>query len=108
MKAEYIAGSEAAEEISWLCRLIQEVCTCKISTTVLWIDNASAVKLVHNPEFHKRLKHIDVRYHFIREKLEEGIFKVKHIAGKNQIADILTNSLCRPRFEILRDLLVFF
>ncbi|KAG5890546.1 hypothetical protein JTB14_028297 [Gonioctena quinquepunctata] len=96
-------GSEAAKEISWLCRLIQEVCTCKISTPVLWIDNASAVKLVHNPEFHKLSKHIDVRYHFIREKVEEGIFKVKHIAGENQIVDILTKPLCRLRFEIFRD-----
>ncbi|KAG5868680.1 hypothetical protein JTB14_006567 [Gonioctena quinquepunctata] len=108
MEAEYIAGSEAAKEISWLCHLIQKVCTCKISTPVLWIDNASAVKLVHNPEFHKRSKHIDVRYHFIREKVEEGIFKVKHIAGENQIADILTKPLCRLRFEILRDLLGVF
>ncbi|KAG5878499.1 hypothetical protein JTB14_035173 [Gonioctena quinquepunctata] len=81
MEAEYIAGSEAAKEISWLCRLIQGVSP--------------------HPEFHKRSKHIDVCYQSITEKVEEGIFKVKHFAGENQIADILTKPLCRPRFEIL-------
>ena len=69
---------------------------------LLRIDNLSAVKLVHNPVYHKRSKHIDVRYHFVREKCEEGQLLVKHVCGQEQLADILTKPLAKDRFEKLR------
>lgn len=74
----------------------------------LLIDNASAIKLAKNPEFHKRSKHIEVRHHFVREKYNEGIIDLEHVDGKNQIADVMTKPLTRIRFEILRDMLGMF
>lgn len=99
-EAEYIAGSEAAKEIVWLRRLIEEM-TGKAIKPILRIDNSSAVKLVKNPEFHQRSKHIDIRYHFIREKVEKGVFEVCHVDGNNQKADILTKALSHERHRYL-------
>ena len=59
---------------------------------VLFIDNKSAIDLAKNPVFHGRSKHIDIRYHFIRECIERGEIIVKHITTDNQRADSLTES----------------
>ncbi|KAG5886584.1 hypothetical protein JTB14_011296 [Gonioctena quinquepunctata] len=56
------------------------------------------------PEFHERSKHIEMRYHFVREKYR-GRHQIEHIDGQKQIADIMTKPLPRIRFEILRNLL---
>jgi len=68
-------------------------------------DNQSAIKLVKNPEFHRRTKHIDVRYHYIREKFNEGLFSLEYISSKEQIADIMTKSTPRKQFNVLREML---
>jgi len=65
------------------------------------IDNQSAIKLIKNPEFHSRTKHIDVRCHFIREKFVKHEIDVKYIPSKNQLADILTKGLPRDQFKHL-------
>lgn len=77
----------------------------KMETPILYIDNQSAIKLIKNPEYHKRTKHIDVRYHFIREKYMKGKFIVDYIDTKRQEVDLFTKSLERLRFERLRDLI---
>ena len=69
------------------------------------MDNQSAIKLVHNPEFHKRTKHVDVRYHYIREKYASGDIDVYYVTSKEQIADILTKAIPCNQFEILRNML---
>ena len=69
---------------------------------MLNVDNTSALKLIKNPEFHQRNKHIDVRYHFIRDLYNKGEIDVKYIESKEQLADILTKALPKPRFEYLR------
>ena len=57
-----------------------------------YLDNQSAIKLIKNPKFHKRSRHIDVRYHFVREKHEEEFFKLNLFCTKNIIADVFTKS----------------
>ncbi|OWZ08694.1 Copia type Polyprotein [Phytophthora megakarya] len=63
------------------------------------MDNESARKLAKNPEFHRRTKHIDVRHHFIRERIEKRQIEVSHIAGANNVVDIFTKYLPRVKFE---------
>jgi len=78
-QAEYnIATSEAAKEVMWLSRLYNEIVILK-SVLKLFVDNASAIKLVRNPEFHKCTKHIDVQYHFIRERVNENQLSIEFI-----------------------------
>lgn len=61
--------------------------------------------IAKNEEFHRRTKHIDVRVHFLREKVAEGVLELEHIEGSKQPADILTKALQRQRFEHLRSLI---
>jgi hypothetical protein len=69
----------------------------------LYVDNASAVKLMKDPEFHTRSKHIEVRYCFINECYQGGRRGVKHIDGLKQLADLLTKPLDQMRVENLRN-----
>ncbi len=67
MESEYIAASDPSREVIWLRRLLHELGIEQTNPTPLLCDNESAISLTRNPESHKRSKHIDVRYHFIRE-----------------------------------------
>lgn len=101
-EAEYIAASEAIKGIIWIIQLIYSITFGKEIQPTLYIDNQSAIRLIKNPEFHKRTKHIDVRYHFIREKFEDNIFSLEFVGTEDQLADILTKPLQKDRFEKLR------
>jgi hypothetical protein len=57
------------------------------------MDNQSAMKLAKNPQFHDRTKHIEVRYHFLRRKVEEGEIELEYIPTGDQVADIMTKGL---------------
>lgn len=104
-EAEYIALSQSIQELTWLTLLISDLLETQGDTPVLYADNQSAIKLVKNPEYHKRTKHIDVRYHYIREKFSEGMFSLEYVPSKEQLADILTKPTPRPRFQELRGML---
>lgn len=101
-ESEYVAASEAIMELTWLQRLANELCHDQFEKAQFFMDNQSAEKLVKNPVFHKRSKHIDTRYHFVREKYGEGLFTLDYICTDDQTADILTKALPRKRFEFLR------
>jgi hypothetical protein len=104
-EAEYIAASTAACQAVWLSRLLGEVIGTEPKKVKLLIDNKSAIALSQNPVHHERSKHIDIRFHFIRECIEEGKVEVDHIQTEKQLADILTKSLGRTRFVELRQML---
>ncbi|KAL4123438.1 hypothetical protein QTP88_015616 [Uroleucon formosanum] len=104
-EAEYIALSQLIQELTWLTLLINDLLETQGDTPVLYADNQSAIKLVKIPEYHKRTKHIDVRYHYIREKFSEGMFSLEYVPSKEQLADILTKSIPQPRFQELREML---
>lgn len=78
-----MAACEAAKEIVWSKRLLQQL-TGTRKTAVHHMDNQSSIHLIKNPVFHKRSKHIDVRYHYTRERYEDGEFSLNHVASKNQ------------------------
>ena len=63
------------------------------------MDNKSAIELAKNPVYHERSKHIDVRYHSIREHIKNEEVWVIHVASRDQAADILTKALPRTTFE---------
>jgi len=101
-EAEIIAASEGAKELVWLKRLLSELLSdfsSKIPT--LYIDNAGAIKLAKNPEYHKRSKHIEVRHFYVRERYLKGDITIEHIDGRKQLADLLTKPIERVRFEML-------
>ena len=67
--------------------------------TIIQVDNKSAIELAKNPVNHERSKHIDVRFHFIREHVKDGRVELKHVASKDQAADILTKPLSKELFD---------
>lgn len=91
-EAEYMALSEASKEAIHLRNLLSEL-TGKLSCIIVYNDNQSALKLATNPVFHNRSKHIDVRYHFIREIIHENLINVEYLPTDEMIADILTKGL---------------
>jgi len=68
----------------------------------LRIDSKSALELSKNPVYHERSKHIDTRYHFIRECIADGAVDVSHVGTDDQLADILMKPLGRIRFVEMR------
>ncbi|BAU01802.1 hypothetical protein VIGAN_11111900 [Vigna angularis var. angularis] len=72
---------------------------------VIRVDNRSAIELAKNPVYHERSKHIDVRFHFIREKIKEGSVELEHVGTKQQIADIFTKPLPAVIFHEYRKLI---
>lgn len=102
-EAEYTAASEAVKELMWLDALIRELLPNAYLKPVLNLDNQGAMKLIKNPEYHARTKHIDVRVHFVREKFYESIFDLEYVSSDKQLADIFTKALCKDLFEKFRE-----
>ncbi|WVZ02641.1 hypothetical protein V8G54_023447 [Vigna mungo] len=88
-KAEYVAVTEARKELIWLQGLLTELRFIQ-EMSVLYSDSQSAIHLAKNSAFHSRTKHIDVRYHFIRSLLEDGVLTLRKILGSKNPADMLT------------------
>jgi hypothetical protein len=101
-EAEYIAATTAATQALWLARLLGDLLGRDAEAVELKVDSKSALALAKNPIFHKRNKHIRVRYHFIRSCLEEGSVRANYINTQDQLADFLTKSLGRVKFQELR------
>ncbi|XP_066354523.1 secreted RxLR effector protein 161-like [Miscanthus floridulus] len=101
-EAEYVAAAAAACQGVWLSRLIVDLMGMKEAPVKLLMDNMSTIALSRNPVHHDRSKHIDAKYHFIRECIEEGKVDVDHVGTAGQFADIFTKSLGRVKFVELR------
>ena len=99
---EYIALSAASQEAVWLQQLYSDLLNEKIQETVIFEDNQSAIHLAKNQQVHGRSKHIDIKYHFIRDLVEAGKIDLMYCASEDMVADILTKALRAARFEKLR------
>lgn len=71
--------------------------------TTLLVDNQSAITMAKNPVHHGRTKHIRVKYHAIREAVKIGDIFLKHCRTDDQLADVLTKSLGKDKFELFRE-----
>ena len=75
----------------------------QMDPTVIHCDNQSCIKLSVNPVFHDRSKHIDIRYHHLRDCVQRCIMLLQYIPMEDQDADILTKVLAKTKFEYHRD-----
>ena len=73
---------------------------------VVYCDNSSAIDISKNPVQHSKTKHIEIRYHFIRNLVERNIVTLEYIPIERQNADIFTKPLDRSKFETLRQVIV--
>jgi hypothetical protein len=92
-EAEYMSLAIVAYELYWLRILFKELHFPILFDPLIWCDNVSALSLASNPVFHARTKHIEVDYHFVREKVVNHDLMIKFISIDDQLADIFNNLL---------------
>ncbi|GAA0155832.1 transmembrane signal receptor [Lithospermum erythrorhizon] len=101
VEAEYRAMTQAAFEVTWLVRLLEELGALDLKPVTLYCDNTAAMHIAKNPVFHERTKHIDIDCHFTRDKVIEGLFSLAHIPTIEQLADVLTKILPTPQHHYI-------
>ena len=98
-EAEYIAQTHAAKEALWLRSFIDEVRGTGGGPITINCDNQGAIALAKDNKFHSRTKHIDLRYHFIREAVQDKKISVSYVPTDENVSDVLTKALARPKFQ---------
>eukprot|EP00253_Pinus_taeda_P012027 PITA_12027 len=96
-EAKYMAASQGSCEAIWLRKLLYGLFDQELRPMVIHCDNQSCIKLTENLVFLYRSKHIDIRYHFIRDYVQKGAVKLEYISTNEQVADVLTESLPRGK-----------
>jgi hypothetical protein len=102
-EAEYIVACSASCEAIWLRKLLTGLFDLEMEATTILCDNQSCIKMTENHVFHDRSKHIEIRYHYIRDMVQRGALKLLYVSTDEQIADVLTKPLSRVKFEHFRD-----
>lgn len=104
-EAEYVAIAECTKDVLWYIQLLKDLSVHMQLPIKVNSDNQGAILLTRNNLFHKRTKHIDVRYHAIRDYQEQGLIKIYFVPTDQQPADMLTKSLCSPSLNKCKQLL---
>jgi hypothetical protein len=102
-EAEYKALANATAEMLWIQKLLTEIGVKHPPKARLWCDNLGATYLSANPVFHARTKHIEIDFHFVRERVAQGLLDVRFIATGDQIADGFTKALPVIKLKKFRD-----
>lgn len=98
-EAEYVAISEASREAIWLRHLYGELGFIQTQPILLLGDNDGSIAMAKNPQYHKRTKHVDIRWHWVRDLVQDGLVKLVDCRDPHQTADILTKPLVKPKYE---------
>ena len=101
-EAEYIAAAGATNQALWLRKILRDLEQNDIEATVIKVDNKSAISMAKNPVQHGRSKHINVKFHAIRQAEKDGEVQLVHCSSDQQIADIMAKALPKGKFEVLR------
>lgn len=99
-EAEFVAAYEVAKDLAWLDQFLQQL-DRKPARPKLFVDNQPAVRMIKNHDINRRTKHIDLKYHYIRDKFMSGLFEIEYIPGEKQPADLLTKAINGPRTAAL-------
>lgn len=104
-EAEFVAAASCACQGVWMRRVLEKLGHSQGKCTTVLCDNSSTIKLSKNPVMHGRSKHIDVRFHFLRDLTRDGVIELKHCVTEEQVADIMTKPLKLDMFLKLRELM---
>lgn len=100
-EAEYIALSDGCQEMLWLTKLLKDFQEDVQLPVKMYEDNQSCIKLANNQKFSKRSKHIDTKYHFIKDLIRGNKILLEYCATENMIADMLTKTIPRMKLRKL-------
>jgi hypothetical protein len=101
-KAEYIVAGHCCAQLLWMRQTLRDY-GYKLSKVSLLCDNESAIRMEDNSIEHSRTKHIDIRYHFLRDHQQKGDIEIAYVSTHNQLADIFTKPLYEKTFSKLRN-----
>ncbi|KAK6158638.1 hypothetical protein DH2020_005952 [Rehmannia glutinosa] len=101
-EAEYIAAGSCCAQVLWMRQQLRDY-NIEEKEIPIMRDNTNAIAIIQNPVLHLRTKHIDVRYHFIRDHVEKKDITLEYISTDKKLADIFTKPLCESRFEELKN-----
>jgi hypothetical protein len=87
----------------WIQSLMHELGIVQSGTPRLWCDNLGATYLIANLVFHGRMKHVEIDFHFVRERVVRKLLDIRFISSQDQVADIFTKPLTVCQFSICRD-----
>ena len=104
-EAEYVAAATAACQVVWLRRLLGELIGVESHPPALMVDHQPAITLAKNPVLHDRSKHIDVKFHFLRDCINGGQIVIEFVETSRQLADILTKPLGHLRLTELKEMI---
>ncbi|WOG92362.1 hypothetical protein DCAR_0311626 [Daucus carota subsp. sativus] len=102
-EAEYIAAAGAACQAIWLSYILGELNLVKEEPVTIYVDNKSSISLAKNPVSHSRSKHINIKYHFLREQVNDKIVELVHCRTEENLADIFTKSLKPEVFQKMKE-----
>ncbi|WVZ63506.1 hypothetical protein U9M48_013133, partial [Paspalum notatum var. saurae] len=100
-EAEYVAAASCCSQLLWMKATLSDF-SLKFGKILLLVDSTSAIFVAINPVLHSRTKHIDVRFHFLRDHYEKGDIDLVHVVSANQLADIFTKPIEFDAFTRLR------
>jgi hypothetical protein len=103
-EAEYMALATAAQEGIFLSNVLKSL-GVPIQSLDMYEDNQGAIELTKSTKNHARTKHIDIRYHFLKDLVKDGFLHLKHIRTHEMEADMFTKALASPQFNKLRDMI---
>ena len=104
-EAEYVALSLATQEAVWFRRLLSDIGLTQKTPSIIYEDNRGAIELSKNAKFHDRTKHIDISFHFVREKVTGQTVNVECCQTEEMIADIMTKPVSKVKFETFKAML---
>jgi hypothetical protein len=102
-EAEYMETSQDACEAIWMRKILVGLFGSHLDLTVIYCHNQSCIKLLINPMFHDRYKHIDIRYHHLIDCVQQKIMFLQYIPMEDQDAYILMKALTKRKFKYHRD-----
>ncbi|XP_043697501.1 secreted RxLR effector protein 161-like [Telopea speciosissima] len=101
-EVEYIAATSCCTQLLWMKQMMKDLSVEVDRPVVIYCDNTSAINISKNPVMHSKTKHIAIRYHFLREKVIEGVVRLEFIPTAEQSTDIFTKPLPKEQFKFLR------
>lgn len=101
-EAEFVADAACTCQLVWMKRILKRISYNGGASPTIFCDNSSTIKLEKNPVMHGKSKHIDVRFHFLRDLVNEGTVQLKFCGTQDQIADVFTKPLKLETFQELR------
>jgi hypothetical protein len=106
-ESEYVAMTINAKTTQWLRQILQDMGNLELSgrkgVVRLLADNQGAIALTKNPHLHERSRHIDIKYHYVRDLVERGKVEIKFIPTTKMVVDGFTKPLDRTKFNMFQD-----